>query len=180
MPTGADSDDQVTIGRTAPRRFDDLFAGCRLELLRLALLIVDDLPTAEDVTQDAFLGLYRNWEKLRDKSKAPEYLRSAVINNSRSALRRRKFARLLPSRLLSPADVPAPDLATAEKEDHQQVRAALRKVGPRQREALVLRYYSDLSYQEIAGTLSVSIGTVKSLISRGLRSVARELGENDE
>src|SRR6266542_4222305 len=122
MPTGADSDDQVTIGRTEPRRFDDLFAGCRLKLLRLALLIVDDLPTAEDVTQDAFLGLYRNCVKLRDNSKAPEYLPSAVINNSRSALRRRKFASRLPARLRSPADVPAPDLVTADKEGHQRVR----------------------------------------------------------
>jgi RNA polymerase sigma-70 factor (sigma-E family) len=179
MPPGASSDDQVTTGRTASRNFDDLFAGCRLELLRLALLIVDDLPTAEDVTQDAFVGLYRNWEKLRDESKAPEYLRSAVINNSRSALRRRQFARLLPSRLRPAPEVLAPDLVIAEEEDQQRVRAALRRVSPRRREALVLRYYSDLSYQEIAGTLSISVGTVKSLISRGMRNLAKELGEND-
>lgn len=160
--------------------FDRLFADSRLELLRLARLIVDDLHAAEDITQDAFLGLYRNWDNLRDEDKALDYLRSAVINNARSVLRRRVVARVMQFRLSPPSESPMPEIMASASEDERRVRSALRIISRRQREALVLRYYSDLSYDEIARTLKVSTGTVKSSISRGLRNLARELGEKDE
>lgn len=82
-------------GRDDRSAFDRLYAETRLDLLRLARLIVDDLQTAEDVTQDAYVGLYRNWNKLRDEGSAVAYLRSAVINNARSVLRRQAAGRLI-------------------------------------------------------------------------------------
>ncbi len=71
----------------------DIFQQHRPAMLRLALLLVDDQHSAEDVVQDAFAGFYRSYAGLIDPVKAPAYLRSAVLNNARSALRRRRTAR---------------------------------------------------------------------------------------
>ena len=62
-------------------------------MVRLAILLVDDMSSAEDVVQEAFAGLYRNWGGLRDRNAAIGYLRTAVVNGSRSMLRRRRTAR---------------------------------------------------------------------------------------
>src|SRR5262245_31164754 len=69
----------------------DLYRGHALGLLRLALIMVGDRPSAEDVVQDAFFGLYRRWPDLRDRDKALTYVRSAVLNGCRSTLRRRRI-----------------------------------------------------------------------------------------
>ncbi|WP_433330132.1 RNA polymerase sigma factor [Spirillospora sp. CA-294931] len=68
----------------------DLYRGRALGLMRLALMMVGDRPTAEDVVQDAFTGLYRRCPRLRDREKALTYVRSSVLNGCRAALRRRR------------------------------------------------------------------------------------------
>src|SRR5689334_8025764 len=84
----------VTAGRP-PTALDlgELYAAHRLALVRLAVLLVDDRASAEDVVQDAFAGLAAKSTPLRDPDKALAYLRQAVVNRSRSALRRRRTAR---------------------------------------------------------------------------------------
>jgi hypothetical protein len=77
----------------APMSLEDLYRTHRMRLVRLALLLVDEPATAEDVVQEAFTGLHRNWRNLRDAAAAVGYLRTAVVNGSRSVLRRRKTAR---------------------------------------------------------------------------------------
>jgi RNA polymerase sigma-70 factor (sigma-E family) len=132
----------------------------------LAILLVDDISSAEDVVQEAFTGLYRNWGNLRDRNAAIGYLRTAVVNGSRSMLRRRRTAR---------AYVP-PDPGTARSAEslamlsteHQAVVSALADLAPRQREVLVLRYYGGLSEAEIAEATGLSKGTVKSTASRAV------------
>jgi RNA polymerase sigma-70 factor (sigma-E family) len=152
----------------------DLYYAHRLSLVRLAILLVDDLASAEDVVQDSFTGLWRRYgDELTGLDNPLGYLRTAVVNNARSVLRRRKTARGY-----TPPHVP--DAASAESvamlsEEHREVLDAVHKLPPRQREVLVLRYWSDLSEADIAEALGISRGTVKSTASRGLEAVGRIL-----
>ena len=75
-----------------PITIDDLYRTHRMQMVRMAILLVDDMASAEDVVQEAFAGLYRNWGGLRDRNAAIGYLRTAVVNGSRSMLRRRRTA----------------------------------------------------------------------------------------
>ncbi|CAM3845960.1 SigE family RNA polymerase sigma factor [Nocardioides zeicaulis] len=151
----------------------ELYAAHRLPLVRLAVLLVDDLASAEDVVQDAFAALARRPDAVRDPAKALAYLRTAVVNTARSALRRRRTARAYsPPRDLPP---PTPEDAAVLAEEHREVIAALQTLAPRQREVLVLRYWSDLSEAEIARTLDISTGTVKSTASRALAALERAM-----
>ncbi len=151
-----------------------LYAGHRLSLVRLALLLVDDLGVAEEVVHDAFAGLVARG-RLRHPAAAVGYLRTAVVNRSRSVLRRRRTVRAHgPQRSLAPTD-PADHAVLAE--EHREVLAALDTLAPRQREVLVLRYWEGLSEAEIATTLGISPGTVKSTASRALRALEAILEE---
>jgi RNA polymerase sigma-70 factor (sigma-E family) len=146
-------------------------------LIRLAVVMLGDRPAAEDVVQDAFAGLYRRWNHLSGEGRALGYVRVSVLNGCRSRLR----ARVRDKRLAtgSPATLTA---ASAEQlvligEEHAAVLAALRRLPGRQREALVLRYYLDLSEPEIASWMGIGRGTVKSTTSRALAALGRLLKE---
>jgi DNA-directed RNA polymerase specialized sigma24 family protein len=134
---------------TEPRTLADLYRDHRMRMVRLAVLLVDDPSTAEDVVQEAFTGLHRHWAGLRDEAAAVAYLRTAVVNGSRSVLRRRRTAR----------DYVPP---------HQ--------VNARSAESLaMLRYYGGMSEAEIADATGISRGTVKSTASRALDAVQRAM-----
>jgi RNA polymerase sigma-70 factor (sigma-E family) len=151
----------------------DLYRSHRLAMVRLAVLLVDDLPTAEDVVQDAFGKLHASWGRLRDPDAAVAYLRTAVVNGARSVLRRRRTARLfVPPRA---APEPGADAAAVLAEEHREVLAALQRLPRRQREVLVLRYWSDMSEAEVAEALGISKGTVKSTTSRALTALGASL-----
>lgn len=155
---------------------DDLYHARRLSLVRLAVLMVDDLPTAEDIVQDVFAALHRRHGADLSRLGDPHaYLTAGVMNRARSALRRRRTARAYrPARpALSPA---AEDLALLRDGDRQIV-DGLGRLTVRQRQVLVLRYWSDLSEEEIAIALNVSRGTVKSTASRALNRLRVILGE---
>lgn len=155
--------------------FEDMFHSQRLAMIRLAVLLVDDVPTAEDVVQDAFAGLHRHWRGLRDDHAAIGYLRRCVVNNARSVLRRRRTARgFTPP---PPQAAPPADAAVLLAEEHREVIAALEHLPPRQREVLVLRYWSELSEVEIAEALGISRGSVKSAASRGLDALEAQLSQ---
>ncbi len=156
-----------------PRTLADLYRDHRMRLVRLAVLLVDDPLTGEDVVQEAFTGLHRHWSGLRDEAAAVAYLRTAVINGSRSVLRRRRTARdyILPHQVNARS---AESLAMLSAE-HQAVVDALATLPPRQREVLVLRYYGGLSESEIADATGISRGTVKSTASRAMDTVARAM-----
>jgi RNA polymerase sigma-70 factor (sigma-E family) len=157
----------------APLTLEDLYRQQRMRLVRLAILLVDEPATAEDVVQEAFTGLHRNWGKLRDAAAAVGYLRTAVVNGSRSVLRRRKTAReYVPPHAVNARS--AESLAMLSTE-HQAVVSALSKLPPRQREVLVLRYYGGLSEAEISEAAGISKGTVKSTASRALEALQRAM-----
>ncbi len=154
---------------------NDLFSQHRVGMLRLAILLVDDQQSAEDVVQDAFAGVYRAYPGIVDPAKVLGYLRSAVLNNARSALRRRGTARAY----VAPHAVSARSAESMAMLDleHVAVVLALRELPPRQREILVLRYYEGLSEAEIAEMTGVVRGTVKSTASRGLDTLRRILAD---
>ncbi|WP_173096931.1 SigE family RNA polymerase sigma factor [Actinomadura verrucosospora] len=151
----------------------ELYRGHALGLMRLALVMVGDRGTAEDVVQDAFAGLYKRWPRLRDRDKALTYVRSAVLNGSRTALRRRRR----PLRAVHAPAVWSAEAAAMVGEERREVMDALHRLPGRQREALVLRFFADLSVEEIAAAMGVSTGTVKSTTSRALAALGRILEE---
>ena len=149
-----------------PVTIDDIYRTHRMGMVRLAILLVDDQASAEDVVQEAFAGLFRNWGGLRDNAAAIGYLRTAVVNGSRSMLRRRRTARAyVPPHPGTERSAESLALLTAE---HQAVVSALGDLAPRQREVLVLRYYGGLSEAEIAEGTGLSKGTGKSTASRAV------------
>lgn len=154
-----------------PRTLADLYRDHRLRLVRLGALLVDEPATAEDVVQEAFAGLHRHWANLEDEGHAVAYLRAAVVNGSRSVLRRRRTAReYVPPHQTNARSAESLAMLSAE---HQAVVDALGDLAPRQREVLVLRYYGGLSEAEIAEATGISRGTVKSTASRALDAVAK-------
>lgn len=150
-----------------------LFREHHLRLVRMALLIVGDQPTAEDVVQDAFTALHRRLGGLYDHEHTLPYIRTAVINGCRTVLRRRRR----PFHGQEPEAVWSAESAVMLGEDRREVFLALRALPRRQREALVLRYYLELSEAEIAEAMGITRGTVKSTTSRALDALAKRLGE---
>ncbi|MBO0833474.1 MAG: sigma-70 family RNA polymerase sigma factor [Actinobacteria bacterium] len=154
---------------------DELYREHVLRLTRLAMVLVGDTESAQDVVQDAFIGLYSAWPRLRNPEKAPVYLRNAVLNGARSVLRARNRRRTL--RLHYDPPVWSAEAAVMVREDQRAVLAAIARLSRRQREVLALQYYAGLSHAEIAETLSVTTGTVSSTMSHALTALARELRE---
>lgn len=164
----------VSAARAHSADVDDavaLYAAHRLRLVRLAVLLVDDLPTAEDVVQDAFAAFLTRRSGLQDQQRALAYLRTSVVNGARDKLRRRRVARAYSPPHEVPADGTADGAVLAE--EHREVIAALQQIAPRQREVLILRYWSGLSEAEIAGVLDISRGAVKSTASRALDALEK-------
>ncbi|MFG3255729.1 SigE family RNA polymerase sigma factor [Streptomyces sp. NPDC048172] len=152
----------------------DLYEARRLDMVRLAVFLVDDRHTAEDVVQDAFAAVCRrHGAALDDLQDAASYLHTAVVNAARSVLRRRRTARAyIPPHEGYGAPV---DERLLLAEEHRQVLDALMKLTWRQREVLVLRYWSDMTEAQIAEALGLSRGTVKSTASRALDALERLL-----
>ncbi len=153
-----------------------LFASHRLAMVRLALLLVDDVETSEDVVQEAFASLHRRWPSLADREAAVGYLRSCVLNGCRSVLRRRRTVRRNPQPAAEALTVEAADGRLLVAEEHREVIAALQRLPRRQREVIVLRYWSELPEAQVAATLGISLGAVKSNASRGRQAIAAALG----
>ena len=153
-----DSDQAITVLYTAHYR----------RLVSLAGLLTHDRAAAEEIVQDAFVGLHRNWQGLRDADRAAAYLRQSTVNGVRSAGRRSVVVVRHEPLLRQVTDSPDPAEAVA---DRSAVMGALARLPERQREVLVLRYYGDLSEADIAEALGISRGAVKTHASRGLAAL---------
>lgn len=171
----ATTDDDIAVRWDADEAVTRLFVAHYRSLVRLATLLVTDPGTAEEITQDAYVALHARWHRLRDTDKALAYLRTCVVNRARSTLRHRK---VVAGYLASVHGVPVAPSAEADAMgavDHAYVITELRRLPVRQREALVLRYYLDLSEVEIAETMGVSRGAVKSHAARGIAALRQKL-----
>jgi RNA polymerase sigma-70 factor (sigma-E family) len=146
-----------------------------LGLVRLAALLLGDRGRAEEVVQDAFVKLAVRPRLLRDPGRAPAYLRSVVLNGARSTLRHGKVVDRHASRHLRAVDASAADVAALASDEHRRMIEALRELPERQREALALKFYGELSEVEIAAAMGVSAGSVKTHVHRGLAALAARL-----
>jgi RNA polymerase sigma-70 factor (sigma-E family) len=167
VPARADSN------AAGPTRADaaitELYGAHYRPLVRLAVLLVHDVATAEEVVQDSFVALHSGLHRLRDSEKALAYLRAAVVNRSRSVLRHRVVVD-------RNAPKPTPDMPSAEHGaltllERSAVVAALRSLPVRQREVVVLRFYGDLSEAQIASIMGITRGAVKSHTSRAMTAL---------
>lgn len=135
-------------------------------LVRLAVLLVGDLGTAEQVVQDSFIAIHGARRQLGDRDKALSYLRQSVVNRSRSVLRHRMLA--------DPGarGMPAAGQRAVTPRECVPVISALYALPPRQREALVLRFYLDLPEEQVASAMRTSRGAVTKHTARAMTALS--------
>jgi RNA polymerase sigma-70 factor (sigma-E family) len=151
---------------------EDLYTRNAPDALRLAYLLTGDASLAEDLVQDAFVKLAGRLLHVRDPGGFHAYLRRTVVNLARSHYRRAVVERRFIERQREPAPVDSPDIS-----EREAMRRALMDLPVRQRTAVVLRYFEDLSEVEVAEVMRCRPAAVKSLISRAttrLRSTLKE------
>ncbi len=160
-------------GQPATMATEDLFRERYSEMVGLAGLLLNDRGAAEEVVQDAFAKYHLARHRIQDPERQVSYLRSIVCNLARGRLRRWGIERRLRP-VPEPEAAPATDAALAQ---HQRdtVAAALAALPRRQRECVVLRYWLDLPEREIAATLGIAAGSVKSHLHRGLAALESRL-----
>jgi RNA polymerase sigma factor (sigma-70 family) len=162
----------VAISDDVTSEVSGLFRARYPEMVRLAALLGADDP--EDIAQEAFARLIRKHGSLRSSEAALAYVRASVCNLTRNRHRHLRVVRL---RTPVAHHEDSSEQVVMVREDHREVLAALAGLPPRRREAIVLRYWLDLSEREIAAAMGVSPGTVKSHVSRGLAALAAVLGD---
>ncbi|MEP6973532.1 MAG: SigE family RNA polymerase sigma factor [Actinomycetota bacterium] len=153
----------------------ELYVRYANDAVRLAYLLTGDRALAEDLVQDAFVKLAGRLVHLRDPGAFEAYLQRTVVNLSRSYFRRRKVERAYVEReggLGGARTAAASDGSIGERDELWQ---AMQRLSQRQRAAVVLRFYEDLSEQQVADLLRCRPGTVKSLVSRGLQTMRDEM-----
>jgi RNA polymerase sigma-70 factor (sigma-E family) len=159
------------------QEFAEYFAARRDAVRRSAYLLCGDWHRADDLAQTAFVALHRRWHKIRDRAALDAYVRRtvvrAVIDESRRPWRRERFTGEVPE--IPDTSAGRPEIGDAVATRTTLV-AALRKVPPRQRAVLVLRFLEGLDVSGAANVLGCSEGTVKSQTSRGLDALRAELG----
>jgi RNA polymerase sigma-70 factor (sigma-E family) len=141
-------------------------------LFRTAYLVVGDHQLAQDLVQESLIKTYLAWPRLRDAGKAEAYTRKTIVTTAISWRRRRSFHER-PTDLLPRTAVPDPGEAVTT---HASLVAQLRTLPPRQRAAIVLRYYEDLSEAQTAEVMGCSVGAVKSQVSTGLSRLRDRMG----
>ena len=162
---------ETTHERAHAGRLGELYARHAPEAARLAYLLTGDRHTAEDLVQDAFVRVFGRFRDLRDPGSFPWYLRRTVVNQANSRLRRLRTEReYLERRRVQPPPPSMPDVASRD-----EMWRALQRLPVRQRAAIVLRFYEDLSEADTAEVLRCRVGTVKSLVSRGLARLRTEV-----
>lgn len=163
---------------TAESTLRDLYDRYWSALVRLAGLLLGSTDAAEEVVQDAYVAIFRRIDRFADAGDAYGYLRTSVVNGCRSVHRHRAVVHRKPV----PVDLPPiqPEEVVQRRQGDQRVLALLDTLPQRQREVLVLRYYADASEAEIAETLGISRGAVKSHAHRGMNALRSALVVPDE
>lgn len=147
--------------------FDDVYREQRTKLVRTAYLIVRSQHVAEELVHEGFIRLHQNFDTIDSPG---GFLHTAVVRLCLTWLKRRDMEHERLQRLpaVDAIDGPAPD-------DGDELWAALAAIEPERRAVLVLRFYEDLSYEQIAATLDCPVGTVRSRIHRGLADLRKEI-----
>lgn len=151
-----------------------LYEDRHAELVRFATFINGDVDTAEDLSQEAFMRVYDAWDRLEDPDHAVAYLRATIVNLSRGRHRRRVVAeRHQPPRLVA---VPSAEDHAIGRVGRSAVLQAVASLPMRQRACVVMRHWLRMTEGEIAATLDVSVGSVRTHTKRGVETLQRKLG----
>jgi RNA polymerase sigma-70 factor (ECF subfamily) len=177
---GCDTDEDLLarIGRRDPGAVRAMVARKLPRLLALASRMLGDRIEAEDVAQETFLRIWREAPNWRFRG-APfdSWLYRVALNLCHDRLRQRREKTVaVPPDRMDPA--PPPDAVLEERADQQRVSAALQSLPERQREAIVLQYYQDLSNIEAADVMGISVEALESLLSRARRNLRAYLKED--
>jgi RNA polymerase sigma-70 factor (sigma-E family) len=133
-------------------------------LVRSAYLLTGNLADAEDLVQSALAKTYQAWSRIEDRNALDGYVRRAMVNTYISWWRRRRVDEYPPDEI---PDQPAAD-TSGNTELHDTLQRAIDRLPQRMRAAVVLRYFEDMTEAEVADALGVSLGTVKSTVSRAV------------
>lgn len=158
------------MGAPSHDEFHDFVAARRPTLLRAAMLLTADRSDAEDLLQSALTKTYLAWGRINDRAALDGYVRRTMVNINISWWRRRRLEEYPTDEL---PDTPIAD-HTRRSELRDGLDRILDRLPARQRAAVVLRYYEDLTESEVAETLGVSVGTVKSTVSRAMAKLRDE------
>jgi RNA polymerase sigma-70 factor (sigma-E family) len=156
-------------------KLDELYRRHAGGAVRLAYLLLQDPALAEDIVQDAFVKVAGRLIHIRDPGAFDAYLRRTVVNLSRSYVRRRMVERAFLKRETATAERGTAHMPTSSFEDREVLWRALGRLPERQRVAIVLRFYEDLTEVQVADILRCRPGTVKSRVSRGLEALRDEM-----
>ncbi len=159
----------IGIDWDADRAVTELYSTHYRSLVRLAALLIRDVATAEEMVQESFVAMHSGWRRLCDSDKALSYIRQSVVNRSRSVLRHRGVADWNAPE--PPADMPYDEPGAIVLLERSAVVAALRALPPRQREAMVLRYYGDMSEAQIASAMGISSRSVKTHMASAMSAL---------
>jgi RNA polymerase sigma-70 factor (sigma-E family) len=160
----------------------ELYAAHWVSLVRLAALLLRDRGRAEEVAQDAFIAAYPRLARLREEGTALAYLRRSVVNGCRSGFRHKGVEERYLTAVKGSADAPgrsageSAEAAALRRGEDAALLDAVHRLPLRQREVLVLRYYADLSEQQIADALDISPGSVKAHAHRAISTLRSTLG----
>jgi RNA polymerase sigma-70 factor (sigma-E family) len=160
------------VAKPSGQKLADLYWRHASDAVRLAFLLTGDRHAAEDIVQDAFVRLFGRFQDLRNPDAFEVYLRRTVVNLSRDRFRRLRLERDYVARV---GDSSSGEPVSPQIEERDQIRDALRSLPYRQRAALVLRFYADMSEQQTAEVLQCSVAAVKSLVSRATTSLRKRL-----
>lgn len=170
------SDDADGHGLASPGKLAELYLAHAGDAYRLAYLLTGNRDDANDLVQEAFIRITTRFRHLRNQDSFAFYLRRTLINLARSEARRRSLARRVTrASAEASADIAMPDVATRD-----ELFRALLLLPPRQRVALVLRFYEDLTEDQTAAILGTSARAVNALVSRGLANLRRQEVTQDE
>ena len=171
---------EVPEAATASLSLEELYRSEARRLLGMLCVLLGDRSDAEDVVQEAFTRVYRSWDRIRDRERAAEYLRTTAFNLARSSWRQRRRRpttvdqRVPEEYRSSPVnDIVGDGLML--REDQRAVLAALRTLPERQRACVVLRFYGGAGIDEIGTTLGISPNSVKTHLQRAMTHLRSEL-----
>jgi RNA polymerase sigma-70 factor (sigma-E family) len=145
-------------------------------LCRLAFVILGDAALAEEIVMEAMLKTFTGWGRIRDLERTDAYLRRTVVNLCRSRIRRKAIESRVNRESYRRDELKAPSWDPERHETSRLVWEAVKELPERQRACVVLRYFEDLSEQQIADTLDIAPGTVKSQLSKARAKLERDLG----
>jgi RNA polymerase sigma-70 factor (sigma-E family) len=166
------------MGAAADEEFAEFMRGRWPAMVRLAYGLTGDRGHAEDVAQAAFARAYASWARVQRAGDPDAYVRRIVINENRKRFRKHRVPEDLTG--VPPEPVSANRAAdTADTADREELVTALRRLGPRQRAVVVLRYYLGMSEAETAAALNCTVGTVKSQASRALATLRNQVTEGE-